>query len=113
MLRHLLAVLILPFNVLVTVPALLLWQAGGFHAISEDHGAQRRPGRRFQHDRAACRQRRGDLADRQHQWEVPRADRADRADGRLDGQVPLALDLVRDDPAVAAAGLPGGRRDGS
>ena len=32
MLRHLLAVLILPFNVLVTVPALLLWQAGGFHA---------------------------------------------------------------------------------
>jgi len=34
MLRHLLAVLVLPFNVLVTVPALLLWWAGGFAAPS-------------------------------------------------------------------------------
>jgi len=34
MLRHLLAVLALPFNVLVTIPALILWCRGGFEAPS-------------------------------------------------------------------------------
>jgi protein-S-isoprenylcysteine O-methyltransferase Ste14 len=43
MVRHLLAVLALPFNVLVTIPALILWRTEGFHvpplfAFSTDVG---------------------------------------------------------------------------
>ena len=34
MVRHLAAVLALPFNVLVTVPALILWRTGGFESPS-------------------------------------------------------------------------------
>ena len=56
---------------------------------------------------AAGRQRRRDLADRQHQREVPRRDRADDADRLAHHQVPLAVGLVRDHAAVGPARLLG------
>ena len=85
---------------------------GGEDAVGEhlvehlDQGqhAQRRVLRRLDHDGVAHAQRRGDLPDRDHHRPVPRADRADHADGPV-VQLGVGLAVVDD----GLAGQRGGR----
>src|SRR5262249_56949779 len=82
-------------------------QPGLDHAFKNLNETQGRLAGRLADDRAAGRQRRGDLARLERYGEVPRADGADDADRVLDDQVPFAGSGVRDHLAVGALALLG------
>ena len=71
-------------------------------ALGESDAAQRRLPRRFEHHRAAGGQGGRHFAHRQHQREIPGADGAHHADGRLDDQVAFALGLRGNDAPISA-----------
>ena len=78
-------------------------EAGGVRALGELHGAERSGAGGFERHRTSGRQGGRDFADRQHEREVPGADRGDQADGGLHRQVSFALHLGWNDAAVPAA----------